>query len=94
MKLINNLHHSDSVSGTVIVQSNGAEYRAHWTEGHSDVVICEGGIRGGIVGVISADGETQAEWEDLKEILAAPGENARAMTPAEEADWQGATASV
>ena len=94
MKLISNLEHSDSVSGTVIVEISGAEYRAHWTEGHSDVVICEGGIRGGIVGVISADGETQAEWEDLKEILAAPGENARAMTEEEEADWQGATASV
>lgn len=94
MKLINNLHHSDNSSGTVVVQSNGAEYRAHWTEGHSDVVICEGGLRGGIVGVISADGETQEQWEDLKEILAAPGENARAMTEEEEADWQGATASV
>ena len=95
MKLISNLHHSDNSSGTVIIiQSNGAEYRAHWSEGHSDVVICEGGLRGGIVGVISADGETQAEWEDLKEILAAPGENARAMTEEEEADWQGAIASV
>lgn len=101
MKLISNLHHSDMSSGTVIVELRGAEYRAHWTEGDSNVVICEGGLRGGIVEVldlglrvISADPETQKQWEDLREILAAPGENARAMTPAEEADWQGATASV
>jgi hypothetical protein len=95
MKLISNLHHSDTCSGTVIVDSNGAEYRAHWTEGDSDVVICEGGLRGGIVGVIRADGATSAaEWEDLKEILAAPGENARAMTAEEEADWQGATGAA
>jgi hypothetical protein len=97
VKLISNLHHSDTVSGTTVIQSNGVEYRAHWTEGDSDVVICEGGLRGGIVGVIR--GSQAAEWEDdltrgLRAILAAPGENARAMTAEEEADWQGATGAA
>ena len=94
MKLISNLHHSDETSGTTVIQNNGAEYRAHWTEGHSDVVICDGGLGGGIVGVIRANGETADEWEELKAILAAPGESARPMTAAEEADWAGATGAA
>ena len=86
MKLVENLHHSDESSGTTIVDDNGTEIRAHWTEGFSDVIITEG-MGGPVVGVIRANGETSHnDWEALKPILANPGEKARAMTEKEETD--------
>jgi hypothetical protein len=94
MKLISNLHHSDQTSGTTVVEHGGAEYRAHWTEGDSDVIICAG-LRGAICGVIRADGEASHEmWEDIKQYLENPGESARPMTEVEEADWQAAVSSA
>jgi hypothetical protein len=86
MKLIENLHHSDECSGTTVIDNNGKELRVHWTEGDSDAIICEG-LGGPIVGVIRANGETRhADWEAIKPILEAPGENARAMNDAENLD--------
>ena len=87
MKLVENLHHSDQSSGTTIVESEGTQYRVHWTEGYSDATICEGGTGGAVVGVIRADGETSDEaWEAIKPILAEPGIKARPMTEEEEQD--------
>ena len=94
MELIANLHHSDESSGTTVLKHNGQELRVHWTEGHSDAIICEGGLRGAIIGVIRADGETSHDdWEAIKPILEAPGEKARPMTEEEEEDHNGAMAS-
>lgn len=94
MNLIQNLHHSDETSGTTVVEHNGKELRVHWTEGHSDAIICEGGIRGAIIGVIRADGETSHDdWEALKPILEEPGAKARPMTEEEEQDHDGAIAA-
>jgi hypothetical protein len=92
MILIENLHHSDETSGTTIVEINGAEHRAHWTEGHSDVVICEG-LRGPIVGVLRADEASHDDWEALRPLVENPSENARPMTAEEEADWRAAMTS-
>jgi len=86
MKLIENLHHSDETSGTTIVEINDVEHRAHWTEGHSYVVICEG-LHGPIVGVLRAEEASHDDWEALRPLVEDPSENARPMTAEEEADW-------
>ena len=94
MNLIQNLHHSDETSGTTVVEHNGKELRVHWTEGYSDAIICEGGIRGAIIGVIRANGGTSHnDWEALKPILEEPGAKARPMTEEEEQDHDGAIAA-
>jgi hypothetical protein len=95
MKLIENIHHSDECSGTTIVETNsGVQYRAHWTEGYSDVIICEGRLGGPIVGIIHANGETSHEaWEQLKAYLLEPSVSARPMTEEEEKDHEGAIGS-
>ena len=96
IKSIENLHHSDECSGTlVVINDQGQEYRAHWTEGYSNVAICEGGIKGSLVGVIHANGETTHDnWEAFKPLLEEPGVNARPMTIEEEKDHEGAMASI
>ena len=92
MRMIANLHHSDERSGTTIIDNNGTELRVHWTEGYSDAIICEG-LRGSIIGVIRADGETSNDtWKTIKPILEDPGQNARMMTEEEEADHDAAMA--
>jgi hypothetical protein len=91
MKLIENLHHSDETSGTTIVEINGVEHRAHWTEGGSEVVVTtwqDTPSDWECTGVLRPDGTAHPEsLNAIRPFVENPSENARPMTEDEEIDW-------
>lgn len=81
MKPIEVLSHSDSVSGTTIMEDGR---RAHWTEGRSSQVVIAEGFGGGVI-----DRQDAAHMdEELAAALDNPPAAGRMMTEAEERDWQ------
>ena len=95
MKLVENLHHGNEVSGTTVILHGDKEIRAHWSEDSSDVVICD--ASGNTIATWEYFGDqingaiTDEEWKAIRLILDNDAcVNARAMTQDEEESFNSA----
>ena len=92
MKLKENLVRRNETGGTLVIDLNGTEYRAHWTEGRDNEVVVTTWQNTPsdweCVGVLRPDGTAHPEsLNALRPLVEDAGGDERTMTEDEEHDW-------